>query len=288
LLLRDYAEVQLRGFVDEFRPVEGELRHALTVFSGDECAPKGRLSPDACEPVSLDAVYDRACRDAFTGEHEKAIEGLRLSLQVDRLKVLALRDPWLASLREPLVPTESAEAFWAIIGVPDPAFTDLSPFGGKSEALRSFGIESPQDLVAATACADGVIDLAKSIEVAPCVVHGWLTFAELAMVRGTDAPALESRNLALLTDVGVRSIAKLMTRKSPELFTELIAAAARRPIRPPSESEVTGWLAAADPSAATVIDRRPGGATSPEGGIGGGRFAWFRVSSGATDDGPRP
>ena len=27
----------------------------------------------------------------------------------------------------------------------DPAFTDLSPFGGKSEALRSFGIESPQD-----------------------------------------------------------------------------------------------------------------------------------------------
>jgi hypothetical protein len=289
LLLRKYADDQLSEFVNEFRPVEVELRAALAVFSGEECAAKGRFSPEVtCAPVSLDAVYDRACGYAFTREHEKAIEGLRLALQVDRLKQLALRDPWLASLREPLVPGyQPAEAFWAIIGAPDPAFTELHPFGSHGAALRGLGIESPKDFVAATTCVDGVVNLAKSLEVAPCVVEGWLSLTALAMVRGPGAPALESRNLALLTDVGVRSVVDLKARTSPELFMELVGAAARRQMRPPSEVEVTGWLAAANPAApATALAGLSGALASTGVGSEAGSSLGSGAPSGTTPDRP--
>lgn len=263
LLRRRYTDPRLREFVAQFWPVADELGQAIKVFRKDSCALRDRFTSEtACAPLSMHALYDRACRHVFHNEYREAIDGLRLALELPELRKQALHDPWLGSLREPRAGAEKwCDQFWAIVGPESPDFVGLPPFGKKGESLRDLGIGSPQDLLAATACTDGIPDLAKSLEISPGVVQGWVTFAELAMVRGREVEALEIRNLRLLAALDIRSVAALRARKHADLVEQLVAAADTANVRRPSADEVREWLAAARPPAPSASHSEPAAAT---------------------------
>jgi hypothetical protein len=275
LLEKEYRDPQLHDFVRELRSVANELREALAVFAhGHCCAPEDEFFDEGRCARPLQAEYDRACRLAFGHNPQEALEALELAVGLEDIKTFAVRDPWLEELRSPETGGEAAQRFWELVGGRAPAFVDLPLLGTKGKELRALGIVEADDLCAATACPDGVADLAKSLEVATCVVQGWVGLAELAVLAGSGPHPGDSRAITLLAAVGVRRPEELRDAELEPLLAALEKAARTHDVRPLTEKQITAWRSAVPHPDAPVPPDLQG--SSAAGGRGWGLMTLLR------------
>jgi hypothetical protein len=245
-------DVEERAPVGEFmvamRHVAGELYDALEALGPPPSASTPDVRAKAWQsstgPVPLDVLYDRACIAAISPDparQDEALRHLRLAMGDEALRSQARRDPWLSGLRDQTADPERRRTMWLLLGTAaETDFTDLPPFGKQGPALRAWGLATPRDLIDATEGPGDRRGVAWRLRVPTSVVLRWRAFAELAAAR-----ELDTRALALLADVGIRSVPDLERARSDDelraLFTALIGSAEAAGMRPPVATEFEQW-----------------------------------------------
>ena len=201
--------------------------------------------------LSRDARYGRACwlaqrpydnaAEQRDGLHQ-AIEDLRESASVQRLRDWARDDPSLAIFRDPATDHELRSAYKKIVGDPPPSrFLQLTPFAEHAERLRAYGVDDAERLAGASAWR-----LAVHLGVELSTVQHWQGIARLAGATRDGTGGDDVAAVQLLIDCGVRSPEALREhlRTGPsrnELYTAMVQAAAGLVYEPDRATTVDHW-----------------------------------------------
>jgi hypothetical protein len=234
------------AFVKEMSRVAAALQQTFGPLTKNPTHPVQLPDPppagDPGELPSLHVRYDKACRLAALRQDDEAARELERAAGLEGNRIAARTDPWFGRLRRAEGSPDAVEVFWKVVGSPNPAFTDLPPFGKKGSALRQLGVVSAPTLIAITP--DRGEALAKALDIPTTVVAGWWEFACLAEPRAGRKRFLDNRELLLLAEVGIRSDRDLTTRVCDDgLAGELVRKADHLGLRPPTPAEVRQMLA---------------------------------------------
>jgi len=219
--------------------------------------------------LSRKTLYDQACCQMVAkpkyGETtvvllRRAIYDLEIAAVDDNLRIWARHDPSFALLQSgppandpPTGPEfdRLRRQFKRIVGDPPPSdFLDLALFRRHATALRSRGIDDPDDLLA---CDPRL--LSSRLNVEPACVERWRQLAELSSwIDNTRSNKVQDEAstvslVALLLDSRVRSCDQLRNRllESPEaLYNDLVKAAVGLAVAPTRGETVDRWRPVVD------------------------------------------
>ncbi len=110
------------------------------------------------------------------------------------------------------------------------------------EKLKSAGITSAEELVAASATKENRTDLAKKIDVPEKVILKWANRADLARIKGVGIEYAD-----LLEAAGVDTIPELAQRKADHLLVKLTAVNEEYKFvkKLPTEKQLEDWISQA-------------------------------------------
>lgn len=274
-LTKDYPRnEQLQKFINEARPstfylwcsIEDRAKrsrfddHTYATWNRDQEKIRATIAhwdpdlrqSDPATPLSSEIYYDRACWNAerrdVRGKRkrhalERAIADLREAATAETLRDWARQDPSLQVFRDPDTKYELRRGYKEIVGgvLPPSEFIDLTPFERHADKLRAIGIQTAEQLEAASAWR-----LSLRLGVERSLVRHWQDVAQLATATRDAAGSIDITALALLLDAGVGSPEILWRRLgTPEsrkkLYAELVKAAADLAVEPDRKSTVDRW-----------------------------------------------